>query len=98
MQFKTKEAEMYWAMRLWVIDSGSLPLCHQMEQQMTAIEFSYDKMDRLNIDFSPEWCSALALTFAYFVPKREDPRSELDRLPGTREKGHVGDYNPLDFV
>lgn len=105
-KYRNKVAEMWWRMREW-LKTGAIIDDPQLEDELTGREYDHNDKDQLVLErkkdmkkrgiASPDWADALALTFAYDVPKREIPRGELDSHFGIRENlGNSSDYNPLD--
>ncbi len=98
LKYKDKMAESYWRMRQWMMDDGSISNDPSLEQNLVSVTHTHDKKDKLVIDaFNPR-ASALALTFAYQVPKREIPRGMLDSGLGIRHTASSRDYNPMDAM
>jgi len=100
-----KAAEMWARMREWLMKGGSIPDDPELESDLTGREYSHNRKDQLVLEMkdamkkrglkSPDWGDALALTFAYEVPPREDARGMDDAALGVRTQDHH-DYNPLD--
>lgn len=104
--YVNKAAEMWWRMRKWLLDGGSIHSSPQLEQELTEREYQHNSKDQLVLETkdqlkkrnmsSPDWADALALTFAIEVPKLQAPRGALDHLPGNRDTSGSWDYDPLD--
>lgn len=104
--FRNKSAEMWFRMREWLINGGSIPDDAELEAQLTGREYSHNDKDQLVLErkedmkkrgiSSPDWPDALALTFAQAVASRE--RGQLDAPIGQRDHAMSGDYNPLDSL
>ena len=105
--FRNKAAEMWFRMREWIMNGGSIPDDPQIEVELTGREYSHNDKDQLVLErkqdmkkrglSSPDWGDALGLTFAYHVPKREVPRGMLDSAIGARSR--IDDeYNPIDSM
>lgn len=102
--YRNKAAEMWARMRQWLINGGSIQDDPVLEQELTSREYTHNEKDQLVLERkqdmkkrglkSPDWGDALALTFAYNVPKRELPRGDLDRALGVRNQ--KSEYDPLD--
>ena len=102
--YRNKAAEMWARMRQWIIDGGSIQDDPLLEMELTSREYTHNDKDQLVLERkddmkkrgvrSPDWADALALTFAYTVPKREIPRGDLDRALGARSQ--TKEYDPLD--
>lgn len=107
-KFRNKAAEMWWRMRDWLMNGGSVPEDPSLEQELTTREYSHNDKDQLVLErkqdmkkrglHSPDWADAIALTFAHAVPSREKPRNELDYGVGIRENLHNKEYDPLDCM
>lgn len=107
-KFRNKVAEMWWRMRKWLMDGGSIIDDAFLEQELTGREYGHNDKDQLVLErkedmkkrglSSPDWADALALTFAYTVPKRQVPRGMLDAGIGMRQNHGSRDYNPLDVL
>lgn len=101
-KYVNKSSEMWWRMREWIMNGGSVPDDPQLERELTTREYSHNDKDQLvlqrkkDMKESPDWADAIALTFAQAVPSREVPRGMLDSDIGKRENLHNKDYNPLD--
>lgn len=106
-KFRNKAAEMWWRMREWLMrDEGAIPDNARLEQELTTREYSHNDKDQLVLErkedmkkrglSSPDWGDALALTFAYAVPKRTTTRGMLDAGIGMRENRNSLNRNPLD--
>jgi len=96
LKYSDRLAEAHQKLRLWVIGHGSVTQSAQLEQELCGIVYHHDKNDKLVIDSTSPWVSALALTFAYPVPPRFTARGELDKSVAMRQK--EADYNPLDCM
>lgn len=100
--YSNKSAEMWARMREWLQTGGAIPDDPDLEMQLTEREYDHNKRDQLvlqqkkDMKKSPDWADALALTFAYAVPKREVERGMLDSAVGLRENLQLRDYDPLD--
>ncbi len=107
-KYANKASEMWYRMRQWLMDGGSIPDETQLENELTWREFDHDKKDRLIIEskkdmkrrglHSPDWGDALALTFAHHVPERELPRGNLDRHVALRGNHCSSEYDPMDAL
>ena len=103
-KYANRVAEMWWRMREWIHQGGSLPDDVDLEMQLTEREYKHDNKDRLvlqskeELSSSPDWADAISLTFATAVPQREVPRGQLDAHTSIREKSREKDYNPLDAM
>jgi hypothetical protein len=106
-KYRNKVAEMWWRMREWVMNAGAIMEDTQLELELAGREYGHNEKDQLvlerkddmkkRIGCSPDWADALALTFAFKVPKRRTPRGELDSGIGMRENlANTTDYDPLD--
>lgn len=79
----------------------ALPNDPDLERELTSVEFSHDKRDRVLLDSkeymkdhglpSPDRADALAVTFAYDI----QPRNETQALTGGTYSSRV-DYDPLE--
>ena len=106
--YGNKVAEMWSRMRAWIQAGGSLPKEPELERELTCREFFHDAKDRLFLEPkdvmkkdgrpSPDWADAIALTFAFKVPKRQMPRSFLDSPIGMRENTPSVSHDPMDDV
>lgn len=96
LKYKDKMAESYWSMRQWIMEGGSINNDSQIEQDLVSITHEHNKKDQLVIDTPNPRASALALTFAYPVPKRIIPRGELDRGIGSRSRDE--EHDPMDAM
>jgi len=100
-KFRNKSAEMWWRLREWLHHDGSIPDDPLLERQLTTREYDHNDKDQLvlqskkTMSDSPDWADAIALTFAFPVPKRDTVRDQLDMHTGLRNN-HSRDYNPLD--
>lgn len=107
-KYRNKSAEMWWRMREWLMNGGSIPDSAELEQELCGREYGHNDKDQLVLERkedmkkrglpSPDWADALALTFAYAVPKRTVERGMLDAGVGMRENHNSLNYNPLDAV
>lgn len=107
-KYRNKSAEMWWRMREWLMKGGAIPDQAELEEQLTGREYGHNDKDQLVMERkedmkkrglpSPDWADALALTFAFTVPKRQAERGRLDSAVGVRENRNLRDYNPLDAV
>lgn len=106
--FSNKSAEMWFRMRQWLMDGGSIHDDPFLEAELTSREYSHNNRDQLVLErkedmkkrglASPDWADALALTFAQDVPPRQVPRGVgYDSVAGTRGGGS-SDYDPLDAI
>lgn len=96
LKYKDKMAESYWIMRQWIMEGGSISNDSQIEQDLVSVTYDHNKKDQLIIDESNPRASALALTFAYPVPKRAVPRGELDMGIGSR--GRYEEHDPMSAM
>lgn len=107
-KFANKTAEMGYRCRQWLLDGGAIHNDTQLEDELTAREYSHNDKDQLvlerkkdmkkRIGCSPDYADALYLTFAQKVPPREIQRGHLDHLPDLRDTNDNHDYNPLDAM
>lgn len=103
-KYVNKVVEMWWRMREWLMNNGSVVDDPRLEQELTNREYWHNDKDQLvltrkkDMDVSPDWADALALTFAYQVPKRETPRGMLDSGLGMRHTANLRDYDPMDAM
>jgi len=107
-KYANKVAEMWWRMREWIMKGGSVVDDPQLEMELTGREYDHNKKDQLVLESkkdmkerglcSPDWADALALTFAFPVPKRPKPREELDMDLANRYNATKREYNPLDVM
>ena len=103
-KYVNKVVEMWARMRQWIMSGGSIPDEPQLEMELTEREYWHNDKDQLvltkkkDMQNSPDWADALALTFAYMVPKRNNPREELDNPTGMRHTGTNSEYDPLDAM
>lgn len=105
-KYRNKVAEMWWRMREWIMNGGSIKDEPELEQELAGREYAHNDKDQLVLErksdmkkrlgHSPDWADALCLTFAYHVPKREISRGELDYDIGKRENLDRVEYDPLD--
>ncbi len=72
-----KRAEMYLSVRHWLREGGAIPPDEDLAKELTSIEYGHQrKTDSIlltpkeDMDESPDWADALAMTFAYPVAKR----------------------------
>jgi len=106
-KFADKASEMAFRFRTWILNGGALVDDEMLERELINRDYLFDKRTRLKIEpkdmvkkrigKSPDWYDALALTFAYEVPKLEVQRGHLDAIPGNRDISEK-DYNPLDAM
>ena len=102
--YVNKVGEMWARMRQWIMDGGAIVDDPALERELTEREYGHNERDQLVLEKkkdmknSPDWADALALTFAFAVPKRYAPRGELDAGMAARSKQSGGDYNPLDHL
>jgi len=92
-----KRAEMYLSLRTWLREGGSIPYDPELGRQLIAIEYGHSKAGKLNdaimltpkeeMDESPDWADACALTFAYPVAGKS--RKAAPKM--------TSDYNPLSW-
>lgn len=92
-----KRAEMYLSLRHWMGEGGALESSRELEAQLTAVEFGHSKIKgkqdaiilspKEDMDESPDWADALALTFAYPVAARAFRGASANRIRT--------DYNPM---
>jgi hypothetical protein len=103
-KYRHKVVEMWWRMREWIMSGGSIVDDPQLEMELTEREYWHNDKDQLvlqpkkDMENSPDWGDALALTFAYAVPKRPNPREELDMDLANRYNASKREYNPLDAM
>lgn len=71
-----KRAEMYLSLRHWLREAGAIPPDEELARELISIEYGHQrKTDAIlltpkeDMDESPDWADALALTFAYPVSK-----------------------------
>jgi len=96
LKYHDKMAETHQKLRTWLTGGGSVFASAELEQSLCSITYEHDNKDRLAIDVSNPWSSALALTFFYPVSPRAVERGKLDMSVANRQKG--ADYNPLDAM
>lgn len=92
-----KRAEMYLNLRTWLSNGGAIPNDQDLFRQLISIEYGYSKANRKadailltpkdELDESPDWADALAITFAYPVATRARRGSQI--------RGMAVDYDPL---
>lgn len=98
-RFKNLRAEMWWKMKDWVRDGGSLPDDGQLEKELSSVTYHNDNAAnvvqlqskdeiRETIGCSPDLADALALTFSFPVATKMDSMM----WAGTRESP---DWDPL---
>jgi len=102
--YANKASEMWFRMKDWLFNGGAIVDDNSLDTELTNREYGFDKKDRTIIEpkkdmkkrigHSPDWADALCLTFAYFVPKRDMPRGQLDAVLAVRNQ-NAGDYDPL---
>lgn len=90
-----KRAEMYLSLRQWLREGGALESSRELQSQLIAIEYGHSrikgKQDAIQLtpkdemDDSPDWADAIALTFAF-------PVTAKAWRPASRMKS---DYNPM---
>lgn len=97
LKYKNKMAESYWLMRQWLMGGGSINDDSQIEQDLVSVTHNHNNKDQLVIDTPNPRASALALTFAYPVPKRTIPRGMLDSGIGSRYNAEK-EHNPMDAM
>ena len=98
LKYKDKMAESYWSMRQWLMNDGSISNDPQIEQNLVSVTHDHNKKDQLIITEPNPRASALALTFAYAVPKRPNPREELDMDLASRYNAAKREHNPMDAM
>jgi hypothetical protein len=102
--FANKRAEMWWAMKEWVEQGGSIPNDMSLKSELSTPTYQYDSVGRRVLESkdeikkrlqgggSPDIADALALTFAYPVAKQL-PREVRDLIqPDNR------DYDPYEMA
>jgi hypothetical protein len=103
-KYRHKVTEMWWRMREWIMNGGSIMDDPQLERELTEREYWHNDKDQLvlqskkDMQNSPDWGDALARTFAFPVPKRENPRGMLDSDIGTRYNLDKREYDPMDAM
>lgn len=100
-----KRAEMYLSLRHWLVTGGVLPNDQELYSQLVAIEYGHSKSGKMadailltpkeELEESPDWADALALTFAFPISKaawngqakikRDYDPLAADRLPSPAE-------------
>lgn len=101
-----KRAEMYLSLRTWLRESGCIEPSPDLFHQLVAIEFGHSKAGKMGdaimltpkeeMDDSPDWADALAMTFAFPVAQRQwvgKPRIRVDYDP-MEWKSNVFDQKP----
>jgi phage terminase large subunit len=100
--FVNRRTEMWWTMREWLEQGGSIPNDPFLKAELATPTYSYDSNGRRVLESkdeikrrlqggaSPDIADALALTFAFPVGKQL-PREVRDRID-TRP----GDYDPYE--
>lgn len=98
-----KRAEMYLSLRHWLREGGAIPADEDLFRELISIEYGHKRSDesilltpKADLEDSPDWSDALAMTFAFPVLKRSrivgksmmateyDPLS-YDRLPSAKD-------------
>lgn len=103
-KYVNKVVEMWWRMREWIMNGGSIPDEPLLEMELTEREFWHNDKDQLvltrkkDMENSPDWADGLSLTFAFAVPKRPNPREELDMGLGGRYNARNKEHNPMDAL
>lgn len=92
-----KRAEMYLSLRTWLREGGAIPNDIELYRQLVSIEFGHSKAGKMGdaimlapkeeLDESPDWADALAMTFAY-------PVAAKNRSRGTTVRA---DYDPMEW-
>lgn len=92
-----KRAEMYVALRDWLREGGCIENADDLEDQLVAIEYYFDKKSQIMLTAkedmekdgfpSPDWADQIAMTFAFPVSLRK----RLDRAGAMA----TVDYDPL---
>jgi len=72
-----KRAEMYLSLRAWLREGGAIPLDEELVKELISIEYGHRRKDdaiqltpKDEMDESPDWADALAMTFAFPVAKQ----------------------------
>lgn len=103
-KYRHKVVEMWWRMREWIMVGGSIVDDPLLEMELTEREYWHNDKDQLvlqskkDMENSPDWGDALALTFAFAVPKRPNPREELDMDLASRYNAAKREHNPMDAM
>ena len=103
-KYSNKCVEMWWRMREWIMKGGSIYDEIRLERELTEREYWHNDRDQLvltkkkDMEVSPDWGDALALTFAYVVPKKEVQRGMLDSAIGLRHNLDHVEYDPMDSM
>lgn len=92
-----KRAEMYLSCRTWLSTGGCIPNDPELFKQLVSVEYGHSKAGKMGdaillspkeeLDESPDWADALALTFAFPVAKAQIRRQQMATM----------DYNPLSI-
>lgn len=90
-----KRAEMYLSLRTWLREGGAIASDEALFRELISLEYGHSRQSsaillapKEDLDESPDWSDALALTFAYPVSKRM-----LSRLM----QPMASEYDPLSF-
>lgn len=107
-----KRAEMYLSLRTWLHEGGKIENSTELHRQLVSIEYHHSKAGKMGdailltpkeeMDDSPDWADALAMTFAFPVAKKNRTagakcKVEYDplgwgALPTQRELDQAGGY------
>lgn len=96
-RFFNRRAELWYHMRAWIQDGGSLPDDQELEDELTAIEYGFDPKNRYVLESkddlrardmpSPDTADALALSFhAPVAPTKAKPETWRKRLKSNRRR------------
>lgn len=100
--YRNKVAEMWYRMRQWLIEGGSIPDDNQLEKELINRQYMHNDKDQLVLESkkdmseSPDWADSLCLTFAQAIPLIEGGRGMLDAPVDVRGNNLSAEYNPLD--
>jgi len=83
-----KRAEMYLSLRTWLREGGCIENSPDLFRQLVSIEFGHSKAGKMgdaimlapkeDLDESPDWADALAMTFAFPVATKDRTRREVN--------------------
>jgi hypothetical protein len=100
--YYNKRAEIWYRMREWLQEGGSLPDDRELEADLTGPEYGYDARERIQIEkkedtkarglASPDGADSLGVTFAANVePRKRKKETWRDRLKTMK---HTGAHSP----